>query len=578
MQRGAHESAAKACDASFLRCPIPLSDLFMRSRFSIVRCGRRPLAVALAVLMLGFVAFSAAAWRYNAVLVREAQERTSRLSFLLSEQAARTFEAVDFTLRGFEPLLADGPLDPSPQLGELLRRRASELSFVQTIRVLDLQGRVILSSDPGARGKGDPGCLAALSPPQAPGLAIGCTAGDMSPEGLAAIAVARRLSDSSGRFRGAIVADIDPGYFSRFFADLDLGRHALVTLNENHGRMLLASTRPPGEDDSLARPRLVPPTERARLGELQRTSRNQITAVHAAEGYPVSVLVGIDRSDVERRWRQAMLPTSGLALAAGALLLALAFTLERHRAERVRASQRAAMAQKLEAIGQMTASVAHDFRNVLTALQGSLRLLRKRGPDEAVFDEAAAALARGRAMVDRLLAFSRRQELQLEVHDVNALITALDGTLHHVAGADTRVTLELAAGLPLCRLDRVQFDAALMNLVVNARQAMPGGGAIKITSRAAEGAAPGVEVSVRDTGCGIDAVTLKRVFEPFFTTKAQTGTGLGLAQVQGFMQEIGGRVAIDSAVGVGTTVSLFLPGLPDAQASREPVLMRLDPV
>ena len=538
----------------------------MAPGFSVLQQGRRPVAAALAVILIGALLFSAVAWRYHRVLVSEAQDRTTRMSFLLSEQATRTFEAVDFTLRGFEPLIASDSAGGSPELVDLLRRRASELSFVQSLRIVDPEGRVVAASDLATAGLvSDPGCLAALAPAEAAPIAIGCTAGDRGADGRAAIAVARRLTDAQGRFRGVIVADLEPGYFSRFFAGLDLGRNALVTLTESHGHLLLASTHPPDSGDE-GHPTLVPPTERTRLGELERASRSQITAVHATDGYPLSVLVGIDRSEVERRWWQVVAPTLALTLCAGALLFALAFNLERHRAERARALRRAAVAEKLEAMGQMTASVAHDFRNVLAALHGSLRLLRKRGPDPAVLTEAAATLERGNAMVDRLLAMSRRQELRLETHDVNALIADLATTLRHVAGLDATVTIDLAPGLPPCRLDRVQFDAALMNLVVNARQAMLSGGAVTVLSRLASASASHVEVAVRDTGCGIDPATLKRVFEPFFTTKERTGTGLGLAQVQGFMAEIGGRVAIASAVGVGTTVSLHLPAAPTVEA------------
>ena len=550
----------------------------MMPGISVLQHGRRPVVAALMVILLGAAIFVAVAWRYHVVLVSEAQDRTARLSFLIAEQVARTFEAADFTLRGFEPLLnEDAPAD-SARITNLLHRRVSELKFVQTIRVLDPQGRVIAASDPGTLGTKDEGCLAAVTPPATAEIAVGCSAGDLGAGGRAAIAMARRLVDTTGQPRGAIVADLDPDYFSRFFADLDLGRNAVVTLSENHGHVLLASTQPPDRADPQ-HPVLVRPDERGRLGEVERTSRNAITAVHATEGYPLTVLVGIDRGAVERRWWQVMVPTLGLTLATGALLFVLALNLERQRSERVRALRRAAVAQNLEAMGQMTASVAHDFRNVLTALQATLRLVGKRGPDAALLGEGAATLARGNAMVDRLLAVSRRQDVRPETHDVNALVTDLATTLRHVAGLDTTVTFDLAPTLPLCRLDRVQFDAALMNLVVNARQAMPGGGVVTVTSRPAVAGASGAVVAVRDVGCGIDAATLKRVFEPFFTTKARTGTGLGLAQVQGFMEEIGGRVTIDSIVGVGTTVSLHLPGAPaEVALSAAPEMVASEPV
>ncbi|MDX7953569.1 ATP-binding protein [Lichenihabitans sp. Uapishka_5] len=544
---------------------------------SLRRHGRRPVAAALALALVIATILAGAAWRYHAGLVSEAQDRTARLSFLLSEQAARTFEAVDITLRGLEPLLA-GAGDPAPatDLDAMLRRRAAELSVVQAIRVSDADGRVVSSSDPDAVGTLDLGCRAALAVQTAPALAIGCSLGDVGASGRATITVARRLGRAGDAFQGFIVADLDPGYFSRFFSDLDLGPHSVITLVETHGHVLLASTRPAG-DEAPTRRQLVPPTERLRLGQLQQDAQAQITATHAADGYPLSVQVGIDRSTVARRWWQMMMPSFVLTMAVGGLLLALALTIERHQAERVLVAQRAAVAQKLESMGQMTASVAHDFRNVLTALQGSLRLIGKRGADPTVLREAGGTLARGGAMVDRLLAFSRRQELRPETHDVGTLLHELQMTLQHVAGLDAKVEVEVADDLKPCWLDKVQFEAALMNLVVNARQAMPGGGSVFVVARALADMPDRVEVLVRDTGCGIDAATLRRVFEPFFTTKAQTGTGLGLAQVQAMMADIGGTVEIASTVGVGTTVSLRLPVASAAETVAAAALV-LDPV
>ena len=133
----------------------------------------------------------------------------------------------------------------------------------------------------------------------------------------------------------------------------------------------------------------------------------------------------------------------------------------------------------------------------------------------------------------------------------------LDDVLRHAAGAEVALAFDKAEGLPLCRADGTQFDAALMNLVVNARQAMPGGGRVTVTTRSA--GARGVELTVADTGTGIAPGDLKRVFEPFFTTKAETGTGLGLAQVYGFMRRIGGDVTVASELGVGTTFTLLFP-------------------
>ena len=530
---------------------------------------------ALAAILLILALFGAAAWHYRESLVIDAQGRAARLSSLLAEQAARTFEAVDFTLRGFDPLL-DGKPAHDPALQALLRKRVAELSFVQGIRVLDASGAVVQSSD-ATDPRGDdpePGYFKILAKDPAASIVIGHAAGEVGEGGRSAIPLARSLVAPDGRFAGVIVADIDPMYFSRFFHDLGLGRHAVVSLIEDDGNMLLASTMPVSSDpartgqDDQAIPVLVRPAERRLLVRLREALQGQITSVHGTEGYPLAVSVGIDKGDLDVVWRKTVAPAFVLVLVIVALIVGLAITVERNRRERAEARHRAMLAQKLEAMGQMTASVSHDFRNILTAMAATVRLLRKRGPDETVLLEAESVIGRGNAMVDQLLAFSRRQDLTVEAADINTLVRQIEGVLRHVAGPDLVVVLDLAENLPACRTDRAQFDAALMNLAVNARQAIQGQGRISITTRLA--GAPGAEappngspacvaVAVADTGCGIDEVTLKHVFEPFFTTKRETGTGLGLAQVYGFMRQIGGDVTVRSTVGSGTTVLLWFP-------------------
>ena len=232
----------------------------------------------------------------------------------------------------------------------------------------------------------------------------------------------------------------------------------------------------------------------------------------------------------------------------------------RARHERAKAQHRAIVAQKLEAMGQMTASVAHDFRNVLAVLTATTRLLRKKGPEEAFFREAEETIERGNAMVEQLLAFSRRQELQLIDADINVVLVRMEGVLRHFAGPETELIFDLQDNLPRCVIDHTQLDAALMNLVSNSRQAMTDGGKITFKTELQHQATRSayVRLTVSDTGSGVENAALKRMFEPFFTTKA-TGTGLGLAQVQTFMKQIGGDVAAQSVPGCGTSIILCFP-------------------
>ncbi|KKX30639.1 PAS domain-containing sensor histidine kinase [Rhizobium sp. LC145] len=239
-------------------------------------------------------------------------------------------------------------------------------------------------------------------------------------------------------------------------------------------------------------------------------------------------------------------------------------------------------AQKMEAIGQLTGGIAHDFNNLLMAILGSLQILRKRMPNDPslspLVDNAIQGAERGAALTQRMLAFSRRQDLNMQAVDIPALVTELMDFMQRSLGSTVRIETRLAEHLAHVMTDPVQLETALLNLVVNARDAMPGGGAIIIEAREIDIPArrgslkPGryVELSVADTGEGMDEETLIQATTPFFTTKGVgKGTGLGLSMVQGLTEQSGGKLAIESRKGEGTKVSLFLPSA-DTPASSQP--------
>ncbi|MFD3263644.1 PAS domain S-box protein [Phenylobacterium ferrooxidans] len=252
--------------------------------------------------------------------------------------------------------------------------------------------------------------------------------------------------------------------------------------------------------------------------------------------------------------------------------------------ERARAEAALAQAQRLETVGRLTGGVAHDFNNLLTVVIGGLDMILKNPADTArvkrLSEAALAAGRRGERLTRQLLAFSRRQELKLEVMDVGALIEQVEPLVRRAVGEAIELTVDCEAGVGATRLDPAQFEAALLNLVVNAADAVEGGGRINIHTRRVtladgevSGASAGehVAVSVSDTGAGMSPEVMQRAFEPFFTTKeVGKGTGLGLAQVYGFMSQCGGAVAIDSRPGEGTTVTLYVPAI-DAVPSVDPV-------
>jgi PAS domain S-box-containing protein len=232
-------------------------------------------------------------------------------------------------------------------------------------------------------------------------------------------------------------------------------------------------------------------------------------------------------------------------------------------------------AQKLEAIGQLTGGVAHDFNNLLMVIISSLELAQKRQPSARIaplIENAVEAAKRGATLTSRLLAFARRQKLAISPVDVPDLVRGMTELLQHALGPAITIEVRFPLGLPRVCTDPSQLEAALMNVAVNARDAMPTGGTIVIAAHTVEwtkagpdGMKPGryVKLSIVDDGEGMDAATLSRATEPFFTTKGVgKGTGLGLSMAKGLAEQSGGRLVVVSEKGVGTTIELWLPLVP----------------
>lgn len=254
-------------------------------------------------------------------------------------------------------------------------------------------------------------------------------------------------------------------------------------------------------------------------------------------------------------------------------------TTERHRMEHL---------AKLETVAQLTGGVAHDFNHLPTAAMGCLDMILhdgKSGRITSLAETALRSLNWGAQLTQQLLAFARRQTLRPVSADLNALLTEIEVLIDRAVGETIDVVIDSAPGLPRCEVDPAQFEAAVMNLVINARDAMPKGGRVRLTTRKVEmGRIPShidlrsgdyVAFTVEDNGEGMRPEVAARAFEPFYTTKEiGKGSGLGLSMVYGFAKQSGGGVHIESAVGRGTSVTLYLPTAPltaeDAQQDRAP--------
>lgn len=260
--------------------------------------------------------------------------------------------------------------------------------------------------------------------------------------------------------------------------------------------------------------------------------------------------------------------------------------------QRERTEEALRQVQKMEMIGQLTGGVAHDFNNLLMAVMGNLELLRKQAPNEKVshlVDGALRGAQRGASLTQRLLAFARQQDLRIEPTHLSTLIRGMTDLLERSVGAGIELNFSLPQQLPLTLADANQIELALLNLVVNARDAMPGGGTISIAVDAVHSSksvdlADGdyVRLTVSDTGHGMDAATLSKATEPFFTTKeVGKGTGLGLSMIHGLALQLDGALRLHSAAGRGTQAELWLPvtsQLPKEPMPTAPAPEQVEPV
>jgi PAS domain S-box-containing protein len=311
------------------------------------------------------------------------------------------------------------------------------------------------------------------------------------------------------------------------------------------------------------------------------------------EEYPVSrclvtglaqppMTLGVRRPDGTTRWGVFTAAPSG-ALSAGVVVTFLDVTGQKQLEHQYQQSQ------KMEAIGRLAGGVAHDFNNLLTVINGYADMLLEDlppgDPSLPSVAEIRRAGARSAELTHQLLAFSRRQILAPRVLDLNAVVAEAETMLHRVIGEDVHLTTDLAAGLWAVKADPGQIQQVLMNLAVNARDAMPQGGQLRIETRNLEldedysrlhqdaGSGPHVMLSVSDSGSGMAQEVRARLFEPFFTTKAPgKGTGLGLATVYGIVRQSGGHVEVETHLGMGTAIRVCLPVTTEPAA--EAVAMR----
>jgi two-component system, NtrC family, sensor kinase len=551
-----------------------------------------------ASLVFPLALFALMGWRNYQSVRSLADERISRSLDLQQQEAVKAFQLVDLTLRDLDGLLSGMSesqiRDNAERLHESVKKLVADIPEIQSIWVYDKDGFAVASS--------------VVQPPPSQNYAdrdffrmhLGTDAGTYYGQvynsqfnGKPYFTVSRRF-DRDGVFAGVEEVSVLPSNFMQFYTTMAYGAGLQYAMVRQDGKFL---TRYPalqlGETDQLD----------------EHTGFRRIIAQNPAGGFyestspvdhierrygirrfgstPIYFSAGIDKSMLRWEWLGDIFPYLALgAPAALIVFLTLAAVLQRTKRlyvevdRRVAAEEGLRQSQKLDAIGQLTGGVAHDFNNLLTIiignLEGAQRQLESWTEGAQVklsrrVDNAMHGAQRAATLTKRLLAFARQQPLNPTIIDVNRLVSGLGEFIRRTIGEDISFEVVGSGGLWPIEADAAELEAAILNLAVNARDAMEGGGQLTIETsnafldeaycqqRTDVQAGQYVLIAVTDTGAGMKKEILDRAFEPFFTTKPSGhGTGLGLSQVYGFAKQSGGHVQIYSELGEGTTVKLYL--------------------
>ena len=564
------------------------------------------------VLVLIVGATAQQLYTVRSAIIADTERQMSRLDMVFAEQTGRAVETVDFILRNaietLQTLQASPPVD-ARAFEELLRRRIQGVRQVGEVAISDTAGKILYSSRQGPPGELPDAARASIEAqaghPEA-GLQISepLRAGD----GQWTALMIRRISAPDGRLAGFAIAYLNLHYFEDFYRAVELTENGAILLHLRDGTVL---ARYPHNDAIVGQSYAhLPPFKDILSREIAGTvvmdspidGTRRVLAIRALKAFPLAVNVSVAESEVLASWRRQTWIFSLVVLIACAAIAGLLLLLARRSRqveslvreyeaakdaaeqankrlleqmeERERAEAALRQAQRVEAVGQLTGGVAHDFNNLLTVLIGNIELIQgaaKLDPPLAERLRAMRAAAeRGAVLTGHLLAFARRQPLLPRAVDLNAMVTGMKDLLQSALGHRAQVGTRLAPDLWPAMVDPTQIELVILNLVINSRDAMPSGGVVTIETgncrrdgptRAEEPAAGDyVLIKVIDTGAGMTPEVQAKVFEPFFTTKPPgAGSGLGLSQVFGTARQSGGDVQIESALGKGTSVFVFLP-------------------
>lgn len=585
----------------------------------------RILLVLSVLLPLGFASWYA--WHKHSAVLNETQAAAQRSVVALVEHADSILEAHSLVLRQIENMSAGkswSEIAADQRLHVNVTDLVRNFSQIAIIGMADRNGRVRISSAGPVSEEtsiADRDYFTAQRDSRIQGMFFSqAFTSRLTGKRQFTISIARR--SASGEFDGIIFTAVSIDYLVSFWKQFVPSSGYLIPMIRDDGMLMV---RYPVSDN----PERLDPNGPF-VTHVRRAPRGIYTAVSQVDGierinaysritnYPLYISYSVEKNLAMQPWRKDALMAAGVAvLVSGALLTLLMFAIQQSLAQRRTAARWRALAddlgcevarrkeaeaallhaQKIEALGNLTGGIAHDFNNLLAGISGNLELMRIRlasGHDDVAkhIDAAEAVVDKAAAITKRLLAFSRRQALSPKPTNVNERVGFMHELIARTIGPSIHLHTELAPDIGITLCDPNLLDSALLNLAINARDAMPLGGEVVVTTANvtidseedanAAGIPRGeyVRITIADTGCGMPAEVLERVFDPFYTTKPiGQGTGLGLSMVHGFIKQSGGEIRIESTVNAGTTVRLYLPLLRElagrAQPTSMPVAARL---
>ncbi|WP_047309106.1 hybrid sensor histidine kinase/response regulator [Rhodopseudomonas palustris] len=548
-------------------------------------------AILIASVVLPVALFSYAAWLSYRTNEANADRQIDKTRDIITEHALKIFESVQRSMAETAEIvrgMSDEDIRAAePALHERLKRLAGGSEQIKSMWIFDSTGRPLVNTMqfPSPRPDLSDRDYFRAHRDQDIGLYVGRVLQPRPPfDGAPFFSVSRRRNTPDGRFAGVIQTSVLPDYFEGFYAKVGRDDGSFASLVREDGAILARMPEIDGGDVAVKPEGIVGQAIREGRSEGRMTTVSSLDGIERRVAFrklpdlPVYVFAGLETSAIRSMWLAQIGAYLLVGLPATAALIAIVLLAMRRTQKlyeeadrRLVAENALKQAQRLESLGRLTGGVAHDFNNLLMVVGGSVQKLRRRHSDLQdirSFDMIDSAVAKGTALTRQLLSFSRRHNVAAQAVDLGDAVNKFADVLRQSVRSDIGIVIEPPDQPVVVTIDPNEFEIALLNLALNARDAMPDGGRITISihtetlknfgPRRLSGSY--AILSFADTGVGIPDDIRERIFEPFFTTKpVDRGTGLGLSQIYGFVQQSSGAITVESELGRGTRFDLFLP-------------------